>query len=208
MGMPVRETEWTADMALALPDDGQRYEVLDGELFVTPAPSWEHQSVVMAVVVRLQTYVHELVHEHHIGWLRTSPADITFPPVGWCSLMCLLCRGARKVNRGRGRTSRRCCSRSRCCPVDGAGRPPSQASDLSVATGAGVLDRQCGRAAHRALAAGRSSSRDLGRPHCVEAARRHAAAGHRPRLSVRGCDALSESSRCRRTALSGRRTDR
>lgn len=64
MGMPVRETEWTADMALALPDDGQRYEVLDGELFVTPAPSWEHQSVVMAVVVRLQAYVHELEHEH------------------------------------------------------------------------------------------------------------------------------------------------
>ena len=61
-------------MALALPDDGQRYEVLDGELFVTAAPSWDHQSAVMAIIARLLMYV----NEHHIGWLRTSPADITF----------------------------------------------------------------------------------------------------------------------------------
>src|SRR5688572_3853266 len=31
MGMPVQETEWTAEMVRALPDDGRRYEVLDGE---------------------------------------------------------------------------------------------------------------------------------------------------------------------------------
>ena len=74
MGMPRRETEWTAEMALALPDDGQRYEVLDGELFATAAPSWDHQSAVMAIIARLLMYV----NEHHIGWLRTSPADITF----------------------------------------------------------------------------------------------------------------------------------
>ena len=61
-------------MALALPDDGQRYGVLDGELFVTAAPSWDHQSAVMAIIARLLMYV----NEHHIGWLRTSPADITF----------------------------------------------------------------------------------------------------------------------------------
>jgi hypothetical protein len=39
MGMPAQQTEWTADLARALPDDGKRYEVLDGALFVTPAPS-------------------------------------------------------------------------------------------------------------------------------------------------------------------------
>ena len=31
MGMPAQETEWTAEMARSLPDDGKRYEVLDGE---------------------------------------------------------------------------------------------------------------------------------------------------------------------------------
>ena len=37
--MPAQHTEWTVDMVRALPDDGNRYEVIDGELFVTPAPS-------------------------------------------------------------------------------------------------------------------------------------------------------------------------
>jgi Uma2 family endonuclease len=31
---------------LALPDDGQRYELIDGELVVTPAPSGPHQEAV------------------------------------------------------------------------------------------------------------------------------------------------------------------
>ena len=41
MGMPVQDvsTRWTAAMARGLPDDGKRYEVLDGELFVTPSPT-------------------------------------------------------------------------------------------------------------------------------------------------------------------------
>jgi Uma2 family endonuclease len=37
MGMPAVQDEWTVERALALPDDGNRYEVLDGELFVVPA---------------------------------------------------------------------------------------------------------------------------------------------------------------------------
>jgi hypothetical protein len=42
MGMPAQDMVWTAEMARALPDDGNRYEVLDGELFVTPVPSGYH----------------------------------------------------------------------------------------------------------------------------------------------------------------------
>ena len=37
MAMPAQPTEWTVEMVHALPDDGNRYEVIDGELFVTPA---------------------------------------------------------------------------------------------------------------------------------------------------------------------------
>lgn len=42
MAMPshVPDLDWTVERALALPDDGMRYEVLDGELFVTPSPTW------------------------------------------------------------------------------------------------------------------------------------------------------------------------
>lgn len=36
---------WTsADLEL-LPDNGNRYEIIDGELFVTRAPGWRHQKV-------------------------------------------------------------------------------------------------------------------------------------------------------------------
>lgn len=36
---------WTsADLEL-LPDNGNRYEIIDGELFVTRAPGWGHQKV-------------------------------------------------------------------------------------------------------------------------------------------------------------------
>jgi Uma2 family endonuclease len=74
MGMPAQHTEWTADMARALPDDGNRYEVLDGELFVTPAPAWDHQRAVAALMFRLDPYVRAT----SIGWLLSSPADIEF----------------------------------------------------------------------------------------------------------------------------------
>lgn len=37
----------------AMPDDGNRYEVIDGVLLVSPAPSWEHQAMGFAAGIRL-----------------------------------------------------------------------------------------------------------------------------------------------------------
>lgn len=76
MGMPAQHTEWTAEMARALPDDGKRYEVLDGKLFVTSAPTWDHQSLVERLFLILAPYV----EAHRIGWTKLSPADIEFSP--------------------------------------------------------------------------------------------------------------------------------
>lgn len=76
MGMPAQETEWTAEMARALPDDGNRYEVLDGELFVTPAPSLRHQAVLGRLYRRIAPYV----EQYSIGSTWLSPADIEFSP--------------------------------------------------------------------------------------------------------------------------------
>ena len=42
MGMPATIGNWTVDMLDVLPEDGQRYEVIDGELFVTPSPGELH----------------------------------------------------------------------------------------------------------------------------------------------------------------------
>ena len=45
--------EWTVDDLLDSPDDGQRYEILDGVLFVTPAPVPRHQSALVELTVLL-----------------------------------------------------------------------------------------------------------------------------------------------------------
>ncbi len=76
MGMSAHDlsTDWTVDRALAIPDDGNRYEVLDGELLVTPAPSWSHQFVVGAIFAALDAYVRAT----RVGWTQLSPADIVF----------------------------------------------------------------------------------------------------------------------------------
>jgi Uma2 family endonuclease len=47
---------WTREDLARLPDDGNRYEVLDGELLVTPAPSFRHQLVATQLALALESY--------------------------------------------------------------------------------------------------------------------------------------------------------
>lgn len=72
MGMP-QSTVWTVAMANALPDDGNRYEVIDGELLVTPAPTFVHQRAVGELTLLLAPYSKALRVE-----LFASPIDVTF----------------------------------------------------------------------------------------------------------------------------------
>jgi Uma2 family endonuclease len=44
----------TADDLERIPDDGHRYELLDGTLLVSPAPSWQHQEVQAELLGRLR----------------------------------------------------------------------------------------------------------------------------------------------------------
>ncbi len=78
MGMPAQQQDldWTVERAHALPDDGNRYEVLDGELFVTPAPIWRHQTAVGLLYSPLVAYA----LEQRIGWAVFAPADVIFAP--------------------------------------------------------------------------------------------------------------------------------
>ena len=57
--MPAQPTEWTVEMVRALPDDGNRYEVVGGELFVTPAATWTHQRAVSELLVLLVPYLRQ-----------------------------------------------------------------------------------------------------------------------------------------------------
>jgi len=78
MGMPQQATRWTAEMVRALPDDGNRYEVVDGELLVTPAPGGPHQRAVREFLRLLDEHAHTL----GIGEALASPADIELDPQG------------------------------------------------------------------------------------------------------------------------------
>jgi Uma2 family endonuclease len=59
--MPVmpREGEWTVEDLDRLPDDGLRYELLDGMLLVTPAPTVGHQRALGRLVRLLDPLVPE-----------------------------------------------------------------------------------------------------------------------------------------------------
>ena len=72
MGMPNIANTWTREAVLALPEDGNRYELVDGELLVSPAPRLLHQAAVLALFRLLDPYV----DRGRLGMLLLSPADL------------------------------------------------------------------------------------------------------------------------------------
>ncbi|MEO7965695.1 MAG: Uma2 family endonuclease [Gemmatimonadaceae bacterium] len=78
MGMPATHPQrYTAADVLAMPEQpGKTIEVIDGELFVLPAPSLVHQEVVGSVYVTLRAYA----RSRPIGVVCLSPADIIPTP--------------------------------------------------------------------------------------------------------------------------------
>ncbi|HEY4320417.1 MAG TPA: Uma2 family endonuclease [Gemmatimonadales bacterium] len=64
----------TADAVRRMPDDGNRYEVVHGELLVTPAPAGRHQLVLANIFRAVDGYL----TAHGIREALWSPADISF----------------------------------------------------------------------------------------------------------------------------------
>ena len=65
-------TKMTYDQYCLLPDDGKQYELIDGELFVTPAPTPKHQDIVGQLYARLLAYV----KANALGKVYIAPVDI------------------------------------------------------------------------------------------------------------------------------------
>ncbi|MBM4183756.1 MAG: Uma2 family endonuclease [Gemmatimonadetes bacterium] len=63
MSIPIRRYDWDYSDYARLPDDGNHYEVLDGELLVTPSPSTDHQYVMG----RLYRVIDDYVTKHRLG---------------------------------------------------------------------------------------------------------------------------------------------
>jgi Uma2 family endonuclease len=63
---------FTYDDYLALPDDGKRYEIIEGELSMTPAPTPRHQ----AIQLRLGSLLLAYVDKQPLGRVFISPIDL------------------------------------------------------------------------------------------------------------------------------------
>ncbi len=65
---------YSADMVRSLPDDGNRYETVHGELLVTPAPRALHQHIVKRLLVKLESYL----ERESVGEVFHAPTDISW----------------------------------------------------------------------------------------------------------------------------------
>ncbi|MBE9018399.1 hypothetical protein C7Y66_29740 [Chroococcidiopsis sp. CCALA 051] len=85
--MSQARVRWTTSDLELLPDNGNRYEIVDGELFVTRAPGWRHQRTIKNICRELdlwsqQTDVGEVVPTPGIIF---TDADNVIPDVVWIS---------------------------------------------------------------------------------------------------------------------------
>lgn len=67
-----RPIRFTADDIWDTPDDGKRYEVIDGALFVTPPPNWGHQRGLNKIGTRVSHHV----YTHDLGEVVQAPIGV------------------------------------------------------------------------------------------------------------------------------------
>ena len=81
MGMPARalDRHWTEEEFYAARDaapPGERWELVDGEVLVTPAPNWVHQRIVRRLILLIAPYV----RAHELGEPFFAPLDVKLEP--------------------------------------------------------------------------------------------------------------------------------
>jgi len=72
---PPPQGQWTYQDWLQLPDDGRRYEVIDGVLYMTPPPRTQHQRISVRIVDRLM----EFLRKQPIGEVLYAPVGVRLP---------------------------------------------------------------------------------------------------------------------------------
>ncbi len=72
MSTEPRSTKLTYEDYLLFPDDGKRHELIQGDHYMTPAPSTKHQRVSRNLVTALWT----CVHQRRLGEVFNAPCDV------------------------------------------------------------------------------------------------------------------------------------
>ena len=70
MAVAIATKRWTLEELDSMPDDGNKYELVHGQLFVTPAPRQFHQHVVTMLATLLTPYV--VVNNLGLVWQARS----------------------------------------------------------------------------------------------------------------------------------------
>ncbi|MBA2276263.1 MAG: Uma2 family endonuclease [Chloroflexia bacterium] len=66
----------TYDDLRRMPDDGKRYEIIGGELIVSPSPIRAHQEFSIDLIFVVDSYV----RQHHLGRVYHAPVDVRLSP--------------------------------------------------------------------------------------------------------------------------------
>jgi Uma2 family endonuclease len=67
-----KQGQWTYQDYAAIPEDGHRYEVIKGVLYMSPAPTLKHQKII----VKLVSYLEDFVETSGRGEVYVSPVDV------------------------------------------------------------------------------------------------------------------------------------
>jgi Uma2 family endonuclease len=81
------QVRWTITDLEGLPDSGNHYEIIDGELFVTRAPHWDHQAIAGAIYAELRAWSRQsgLGQAAFTPGLIFSLENAVIPDVVWAS---------------------------------------------------------------------------------------------------------------------------
>lgn len=69
--------QWTYEDYVRLPDDGRRYEIIEGVLYVANAPSYDYQFIVLKTASRLEQFV----EKQQLGVVITAPFEVHLPGI-------------------------------------------------------------------------------------------------------------------------------
>jgi len=69
---PPPPRQWSYQDYLNLPDDGKRYEIIEGVLYMANAPSSTHQYLVLEIARRMANYV----IDHALGQVTVAPFEV------------------------------------------------------------------------------------------------------------------------------------